>query len=93
MNATLRHETDAALGVLRATPGIAHAAPLSESEMQSLVEPWLGKGALVAELPLPKLIDAAIVPGASVDLPGLAARLKQAAPMRSSTTTAAGSRG
>ena len=80
VNATLQHETDATLDVLRATPGIAHAAPLSEAEMQSLVEPWLGKGALVAELPLPKLIDAVIVPGTSVDIPSLAARLKQAAP-------------
>lgn len=76
----LARETDAALSVLRATPGIAHAAPLSEEEMQSLVEPWLGKGSLVAELPLPKLIDAAITPGASVDLAALGARLKNAAP-------------
>lgn len=80
VSAVLAHETDAALDVLRATPGIAHAAPLSDAEMQSLVEPWLGKGALVAELPLPKLIDAVIVPGAGVDIPSLAARLKQAAP-------------
>ncbi|HEY0104841.1 MAG TPA: hypothetical protein VGB91_02065 [Rhizomicrobium sp.] len=78
--AALAQESDAVLGVLRATPGIAHAAPLSEAEMQSLVEPWLGKGALVDELPLPRLIDAAITPGARVDLTELAARLKQAAP-------------
>ena len=78
--ATLAHESDAVLEVLRSTPGIAHAAPLSEEEMQSLVEPWLGKGALVAELPLPRLIDATIAPGAGVDLAALAARLKQAAP-------------
>ncbi|MBV9420945.1 MAG: cell division protein, partial [Alphaproteobacteria bacterium] len=80
VSATLAREGDAVLGVLRATPGIAHAAPLSDSEMQALVEPWLGKGALVAELPLPKLIDATITPGASVDLPALSARLKAAAP-------------
>jgi cell division transport system permease protein len=78
--ATLAKESDAALDVLRATAGIAHAAPLSEEEMQRLVEPWLGKGALVAELPLPRLIDATITPGASIDLASLAGRLKQAAP-------------
>ena len=78
--ATLAHETDAALAVLHATPGIAHAAPLSDDEIQQLVEPWLGKGALVAELPLPKLIDATLTPGAGVDLIALGARLKQAAP-------------
>jgi len=76
----LSRESDAALSVLRSTPGIAHAAPLSESEMQSLVEPWLGKGALIAELPLPRLIDAEVTPGAPVDLAALAQRLKAAAP-------------
>lgn len=78
--ATMARESDAAVAVLRATGGIAHAAPLSDAEMQSLVEPWLGKGSLVADLPLPRLIDAEITPGARVDLSGLAARLKQAAP-------------
>jgi len=76
----LVRETAAALAVLRSTPGIAHAAPLSEGEMQGLVEPWLGKGSLVAELPLPTLIDAEVSPGAPVDLTALAARLKDAAP-------------
>jgi cell division transport system permease protein len=78
--AMLTQEVDSVTQILRVTPGIAHAAPLSEEEMQSLVEPWLGKGALVAELPLPRLIDATIVPGSRVDLVALAARLKQAAP-------------
>jgi cell division transport system permease protein len=76
----LVRETAAALAVLRATPGIAHAAALSEAEMQGLVEPWLGKGALVAELPLPTLVDAEVSPGAPVDFTALAARLKTAAP-------------
>jgi len=76
----LGRETAAALAVLRATPGIAHAAPLSDAEMQNLVEPWLGKGSLVAELPLPSLIDAEVVPGAPVDLVALSAKLKEAAP-------------
>ncbi|HJW42199.1 MAG TPA: hypothetical protein VJ476_13370 [Rhizomicrobium sp.] len=80
VTASLARETDTALAVLRATQGIAHAAPLSEQEMQNLVEPWLGRGALVAELPLPKLVDATIAPGARIDLVGLAARLKAAAP-------------
>lgn len=80
VQAKLATETEAALSALRATPGIAHAAPLSEDEMQSLVEPWLGKGALVEELPLPRLIDATIVPGATVDIAELTARLRQAAP-------------
>ncbi|MDE2133081.1 MAG: hypothetical protein KGJ49_00605 [Alphaproteobacteria bacterium] len=80
VNEGLRRETDAALKVLRATAGIAHAAPLSEGDKLKLVQPWLGQGNMIAELPLPQLIDAEVVPGADVDVKGLADRLKQAAP-------------
>jgi cell division transport system permease protein len=76
----LEEEVDAALAVLRATPGIAHAAPLSQDQTLALLQPWLGQDSLVAELPLPRLIDATITPGASVDLATLGAQLKQAAP-------------
>lgn len=76
----LARETVAALTVLRRTPGIAHASSLTDAEMQGLVEPWLGKGSLVAELPLPKLIDVEVTPGARVDLAELTMKLKKAAP-------------
>lgn len=73
-------ETEAALKVLRATPGIAHAAPLSDEEQHKLVEPWLGNETMVADLPLPQLIDADIAPGSEVDMAGLAQQLKAVAP-------------
>jgi cell division transport system permease protein len=76
----LAKETEAALSVLRATPGIAHAAPLSEAEQANLIKPWLGADALVADLPLPQLIDADIAPGAILDAKSLAAQMKLAAP-------------
>ena len=76
----LDEEVDAALSVLRATPGIAHAAPLTQEQTLNLVQPWLGADALVAELPLPRLIDATITPGAEVDIVALRTQLKQAAP-------------
>jgi cell division transport system permease protein len=76
----LAKETQAALAVLRATDGIAYAAPLSKNDQLKLVQPWLGAGSLVSDLPLPQLIDADVAPGADIDLPALAARLKQAAP-------------
>jgi len=78
--AGLDTETKAALAVLQATPGIAHAAPLSDAEINALVEPWIGKDGAVSGIPLPRLIDAAIIPGEDVDVGRLAARLKQAAP-------------
>lgn len=76
----LDRETNAALDILHNTAGIVYAAPLSQAETQKLVEPWLGKGALVADLPLPRLIDAKIFPGARVDLSALSRQLKSAAP-------------
>lgn len=78
--AGLDGETRAALAVLRATPGIAHAEPLSDAEINALVEPWIGKDGAVSGIPLPRLIDAAITPGEDVDTSQLAARLKLAAP-------------
>jgi cell division transport system permease protein len=78
--AGLAAEVRAALDVLGRTPGIAHAALLSDADTEALVEPWIGKNNLVAELPLPRLIDASVIPGADVDIPALTRKLKQAAP-------------
>src|SRR6201995_4800319 len=49
---SLEQEVDAALLVLRATPGIAHAAPLTQEQTLSLVQPWLGADALGGGWPL-----------------------------------------
>ena len=73
-------ETNATVRLLRATPGIASAAPLSDAELDALVAPWVGKGGLTADIPLPRLIDASLVPGADVDVAGLTAQLKRVAP-------------
>jgi cell division transport system permease protein len=75
-----RREVDAALDVLRATPGIARAEPVSEKEMLSLLSPWLGETALAHELPLPRLIDVQLAPGANVAVSTLQRRLQQSAP-------------
>jgi len=76
----LDRETDAAVRLLRATPGIANAAPLSDAELNALVAPWVGQNGITSDIPLPRLIDASITPGDVVDVKGLVARLKSAAP-------------
>ena len=78
--ATINTEIGAALKVLRETPGIARASIVSEQDTVNLVKPWLGNDSLIAELPLPRLIEGTITPGARVDLQSLRSRLKQAAP-------------
>jgi cell division transport system permease protein len=77
---TLDLETGAALRLLRTTPGIANASLLSEAELNALVAPWVGQNGLTSDIPLPRLIDASIVPGANVDVAILALQIKRAAP-------------
>lgn len=79
-DAVVNSEIDAALRVLRDTAGIAHAGLISEKDTLALVKPWLGSDPIMAQLPLPRLIDAEVAPGASVDVAGLRAQLKTAAP-------------
>jgi cell division transport system permease protein len=45
-----------------------------------LLEPWLGAGELSPELPVPRLIDVQLTPGAALDLELLASRVAAAAP-------------
>ena len=66
--------------MLRATPGIASARALERKELMSLMEPWLGSGDLVGELPLPALIDVQLKHDGGVNVEGLAAVLAVAVP-------------
>lgn len=69
----------ATLAVLRSTPGIAEARPLSEDENRALLAPWLGPEADIAALPVPALIDVKLEP-VGPDTAELRRRLTQAAP-------------
>ena len=69
-----------ALEVLHATPGIASARPLDRKELGVLMEPWLGSGDLVSELPLPALIDVQLKPDSGVNVAGLSPVLSAAVP-------------
>jgi cell division transport system permease protein len=68
---------------LRAQPGIVGVRPFSKDESAKLLEPWLGSGLSLDELPVPRVIVARIAPGATLDLAGLRGRVAQAAPSAS----------
>ncbi len=70
----------AALDVLRATPGIQTARKMPRDEVVALIEPWLGRGNVARDLPVPTLIDVTLIPTAEVDTIGLAIQLERAAP-------------
>lgn len=76
--------TDAAtvaqvVDLLRATPGIASARPLDAAEQAALLEPWLGRGAALDDLPLPVMIDLRVL-GTGPDVAALEANLGLTAP-------------
>jgi cell division transport system permease protein len=73
-------EVDAAVKLLQSTPGVVYAGPLSDADNLALVEPWLGRDAVVTALPFPKLIDVRLAPGATPDIARLERRLKAASP-------------
>jgi cell division transport system permease protein len=73
-------EVTAALGLLRATPGIIYANALSDEENLALIEPWLGENTLIEALPFPRLIDVELAPGATLDIADLESRLSAVAP-------------
>ena len=80
IDAKWQAETDAVLSVLHETRGIMRVRLMSDAETRALVEPWLGSTALVKELPLPRLVDATLLPGGGLDVSQLGKQLRQAAP-------------
>lgn len=66
--------------VVRTQSGIVEVRPYTNDESLKLLEPWLGVGLSLDELPIPRVIVARVVPGVKLDLAVLRARVSQAAP-------------
>ncbi|MEN3951967.1 FtsX-like permease family protein [Iodidimonas sp. SYSU 1G8] len=73
-------EVAAVLDELRRTPGIADAREETGDEVAALLEPWLGKGNVGPDLPIPALIDVKLAPEATVDVEALGQALVKVAP-------------
>ncbi len=67
-------------GLLRSTPGVARVSIIDERSSRALLEPWLGRGKLTPDLPIPRLIDVQLKPNASLDIAELTKRLRAGAP-------------
>jgi cell division transport system permease protein len=79
----IERDATAAAEVLRTQPGIVEVRPFTKAESAKLLEPWLGSGLSLDDLPVPRVIVARIAPGAVLDLAGLRSRVAQAAPSAS----------
>lgn len=75
-------EADAAEAALLAqkTPGVSAARPYTKEESEALLQPWLGSGLDLSELPVPRLIVVSLDPGKHLDAAALRKRLNDAMP-------------
>jgi cell division transport system permease protein len=64
-------EVAKATALARATPGIEDVRPYSRQESERLLEPWLGPGLSLSELPIPRMIALRIVSTAPPDTAAL----------------------
>jgi cell division transport system permease protein len=57
--------------IARGFPGIVEVRPYSKAESARLLEPWLGSGLALDDLPIPRVIVLKLAPGPAPDLAGL----------------------
>ena len=70
-------QIETALAILKATSGIRSSSVLSKQESLKLLEPWLGAGPLLSDLPVPRLISVIINEKNPPDFDMLSRRLAQ----------------
>jgi cell division transport system permease protein len=76
----LNRDSAAAVEAVRAQPGIVGVQAYTKEESAKLLEPWLGSGLSLDDLPVPRVIVARVSPGTSLDLSRLRSRVTQIAP-------------
>jgi cell division transport system permease protein len=73
----LEAEVRKAAQIARAVPGIGEVRPFSKEESGRLLEPWLGTGLALNDLPVPRLIVVRAAPDAAPDLAALRQTLSE----------------
>jgi cell division transport system permease protein len=76
-------DVNKAVGIARATPGIADVRPYTKDESERLVEPWLGSGLNLDDLPIPRLIVIKLWTGPPPDFAALRETLAATVPSAS----------
>jgi len=67
----LEAEVRKAADIARAAPGVAEVRPYTKEESSRLLEPWLGSGLALDDLPVPRMVVVKLAPGAALDLAAL----------------------
>jgi cell division transport system permease protein len=79
----LDRDVTAAAEAMRTQPGIVQVKPFSKDDSAKLLEPWLGSGLSIEQLPVPRVVVARVQPGTALDLAGLRRAVTQVAPSAS----------
>src|ERR1700744_1358954 len=79
----LDRDAAAVADVVRAQSGIVDVRAFTPEESAKLLEPWLGTGLSLDELPVPRVLVVRVQPGSTVDLETMRRRVTQAAPTAS----------
>jgi len=79
----LDRDAAAVTQALRNQSGIVEGRPFTREESAKLLEPWLGTGLSLDDLPVPRVIVARVQPGSTLDLVALRRAVTQAAPTAS----------
>jgi cell division transport system permease protein len=73
----------AASGIMRQAPGIADVRAYTRKESAELVEPWLGSGITLGDLPIPRIIVVKLLPGGTANFADLRQALTAQVPSAS----------
>jgi len=76
----LEADVQRAVALASATPGVTYARAYSKEESANLLEPWLGNGLALDELPIPRMIVVRVAPGETPDLAALRKQLAEQVP-------------
>src|ERR1700737_1147099 len=79
----LERDTAAGAQAMRAQPGVVEVRPFSKEESAKLLEPWLGSGLSLDDLPVPRVIVARVQPSSTLELDALRRRVRQVTPSAS----------
>ena len=72
-----------AVEFLKTVDGIVKVTPLQDEQLKKLIQPWLGDGVNIDNLPMPRIIDIKLAPDADIDFAQVAQDLAQASPQAS----------
>src|ERR1700728_3482257 len=76
----LDRDAAAVAEAMRAQSGIIEIRPFTKEESAKLLEPWLGTGLSLDDLPVPRVIVARVQPGTALDLAALRRRVSAVSP-------------